>query len=120
MISFVGYIPHWPSSFPLITGWDVSGVIEEVGSEVTKFNVGDEVYSYNRPAFDEPERAATEGTIGVNGCCAEFVSVAEWKVALKPKIFPLQKQVNLILLGRKYITYHFSRRWHSIGCSYGL
>lgn len=79
------WIPAWPQALPIITGWDVAGVVVEVGSEVQKFQVGDEVYSYNRPAFDDPLHAPNEPVIGVDGCCAEYVKVAEWKVALKPK-----------------------------------
>ena len=30
--------------FPLVLGWDISGVVEAVGSEVSKFNVGDAVF----------------------------------------------------------------------------
>ncbi|MGH8875991.1 MAG: alcohol dehydrogenase catalytic domain-containing protein, partial [Stackebrandtia sp.] len=29
---------------PFILGWDVSGVVEQVGIGVTRFSVGDEVY----------------------------------------------------------------------------
>src|SRR6202035_3369333 len=32
-------------SFPLILGWDLSGVIEEVGPGATRFEKGDEVFS---------------------------------------------------------------------------
>src|SRR5690349_8501798 len=32
----------FPVSFPWIPGWDLSGVVEEVGAGVTKFNKGDE------------------------------------------------------------------------------
>jgi len=37
---------------PIVLGWDASGVIESVGSAVTKFKVGDEVFysgELNRP-----------------------------------------------------------------------
>src|SRR5579871_4019777 len=47
--------------FPLILGWDVSGVIEKVGSSVSHFKIGDEVYG--RP---DPSR---------NGTYAEYVAV---------------------------------------------
>lgn len=40
------------SELPLILGWDISGVIEEVGSEVTQFKPGDAVYGMIRfPQF---------------------------------------------------------------------
>ena len=36
---------RFPTNFPLIPGWDVSGVIEKTGGEVKNFKKGDEVYS---------------------------------------------------------------------------
>jgi NADPH2:quinone reductase len=45
------YVDHVP--LPAITGHDVSGVIEEIGSHVTDFQVGDEVY-YTPKIFDGP------------------------------------------------------------------
>jgi NADPH:quinone reductase-like Zn-dependent oxidoreductase len=57
--------------FPLILGWDVSGVIAEVGKDVTGFKIGDEVFSNT-----ENHR---------NGSYAEYVAVNESEVALKPK-----------------------------------
>jgi NADPH:quinone reductase-like Zn-dependent oxidoreductase len=58
-------------SFPLIPGWDVSGVIEEVGSGVSRFKKGDEVYG-----MAEATR---------NGAYAEYIVVREFEVAFKPK-----------------------------------
>jgi NADPH:quinone reductase-like Zn-dependent oxidoreductase len=37
-----------PFHFPVILGWDVAGVIEEVGAAVTWFRPGDNVYGYIR------------------------------------------------------------------------
>lgn len=34
--------------FPLIPGWDIAGVVEQVGPAVTEFAPGDEVIGYNR------------------------------------------------------------------------
>jgi NADPH:quinone reductase-like Zn-dependent oxidoreductase len=45
------YAEHVP--LPAITGHDISGVIEEVGSHVTEFRVGDEVY-YTPRIFGGP------------------------------------------------------------------
>lgn len=58
-------------SFPLILGWDFSGVVEAVGPDVTKFQIGSEVFS--RP------------DIARDGAYAEFIVVRESEVASKPK-----------------------------------
>ena len=57
--------------FPLILGWDISGVVEAVGDAVVDFAVGDEVYGMPRfPA--------------VAAAYAEYVTVPTTDVARKP------------------------------------
>ncbi|MGC4087661.1 MAG: NADP-dependent oxidoreductase [Polyangiaceae bacterium] len=58
-------------TLPLILGWDFSGVIEAVGSDVTDFKVGEAVYG--RP---EPTR---------NGTYAEYTTVRSNCIARKPR-----------------------------------
>jgi NADPH:quinone reductase-like Zn-dependent oxidoreductase len=60
----------WPHKFPLILGWDLSGVVEELGRGVSRFKIGDEVYS-----LPDPTR---------NGAYADYVVVRESELALKP------------------------------------
>jgi NADPH:quinone reductase-like Zn-dependent oxidoreductase len=60
--------------FPLILGWDLSGVIEEVGpgpAAAGQFKKGDEVFS-------KPDASR-------DGAYAEYIVVRESEVALKPK-----------------------------------
>lgn len=67
-----GYLREMlPHTLPLVMGWDVSGVITAIGSGVTRFKVGDEVFS--RP------------DILRDGTYAEYVIIRETEVALKPK-----------------------------------
>src|SRR6476646_4461696 len=61
----------WPHKFPLILGWDVSGVVEAIGTGVSRFKKGDEVYS-------EPDASR-------DGAYADYIVVRESEVALKPK-----------------------------------
>ncbi len=58
-------------TFPLVLGWDVSGVVEGLGSGLTRLKIGDEVFS--RP------------DISRDGAYAEFIVIKESEVALKPK-----------------------------------
>ena len=58
-------------TFPLVLGWDVSGVIESLGTGITRLKVGDEVFS--RP------------DIARDGAYAEFIVIKESELALKPK-----------------------------------
>ena len=39
---------RFPSHFPLVPGWDVAGVVEDAGPDVTEFSPGDEVVGYVR------------------------------------------------------------------------
>jgi len=69
-----GYMKDYiPLPLPFIPGWDVSGVVEAVGSGVTKFKKGDEVYA-------RPDVAAHG-----YGAYAEYVVAKETETSLKPK-----------------------------------
>ncbi len=39
-----GYVPHEDESQPRILGWDATGVVKSVGSDVTLFKPGDKVW----------------------------------------------------------------------------
>jgi len=72
-------------SFPLILGWDVSGVVEAVGPEVTRFKVGDAVFS--RPDIKR------------DGTYAEYVAIRETELAFKPKTISHAEAASLPLAG---------------------
>ncbi len=44
-----GYLREmFPHTFPVIPGWDVAGIVMEMGPQVTRFAIGDHVYAYCR------------------------------------------------------------------------
>ena len=75
-------LPYKPP-FPL--GHDVAGVVVKVGSQVKNFKVGDEVYA--RPA---------DFRIGT---FAEFISIHQNDVAIKPKSLTMEEAASIPLVG---------------------
>jgi alcohol dehydrogenase len=73
-----------PYKFPLILGHDISGVITKVGSGVTKFKVGDQVYA--RPADFKI------------GAFAEYIAVNEKDLALKPANINFEEAASIPLV----------------------
>ncbi len=81
-----GYLKEMISyPMPVTLGWDVSGVVTAVGSDVTRFHVGDSVYS--RPDIKR------------NGTYAEYVAIRENEVALKPLTISHNEAASLPLAG---------------------
>lgn len=76
---------RFPVKLPLIPGWDFSGEIEEVGSEILNFRKGDEVYG--RP---DPTK---------NGTYAEYVVVKANLINEKPKSIDHEKAAGVPLAG---------------------
>lgn len=74
-----------PYRLPLILGNDVAGVVVRVGSKVRQFKSGDEVYA--RPDKDRI------------GTFAEFISLDESDVALKPKNLTMEEAASIPLVG---------------------
>lgn len=81
-----GYLKDMmPITFPYILGYDLSGVVREVGKDVTKFKVGDAVYS--RPNQED------------SGSLAAFARVKEAELALKPKAISHEDAASIPLAG---------------------
>ncbi|MFE4761275.1 NADP-dependent oxidoreductase [Bacillus mycoides] len=70
---------------PLILGNDFSGVIVKVGTKVTQFKVGDEIYA--RPRKDKI------------GTFAEYIAIHENDIALKPKNLTFEEAASIPLVG---------------------
>ena len=74
-----------PYKTPFINGHDLAGVITKVGAKVSKFKIGDEVYS--RP---------TDFRIGT---FAEYIAVNENDLAFKPKNLTMGEAASIPLVG---------------------
>lgn len=71
-------------SLPLILGSDLAGVVTRVGSKVTRFSPGDEVYAH--PGQDRI------------GTFAEFIAIDQANVALKPKNLTMEEAASMPLV----------------------
>src|SRR5438094_3062038 len=63
------YAKQFGTHLPLIPGYDIAGIVEKTGANITKLKAGDAVYGY--PTF--------------GGGWAQYVTVKEWEVAAKPR-----------------------------------
>lgn len=71
----------WACPLPFIPGYDMSGVVEEVGTSVTNFAVGDEVFCTNWGTLrhDDDEGNTIASTF------AEYIQLPSYKLSNKPK-----------------------------------
>lgn len=77
---------YYPDKLPAILGCDGAGIVEKIGSAVTRFKVGDSVYFNNGGIGDEP------------GCYAEFTTLHEEYCAASPANISLQDSAALPLV----------------------
>jgi NADPH:quinone reductase-like Zn-dependent oxidoreductase len=81
-----GYLKEMISyQFPLILGWDLSGIVDKVGDEVTGFTPGDAVYS--RPELSR------------DGAYAEYIAVRATELARKPETVSFAEAASIPLAG---------------------
>lgn len=76
------FLPYKP---PFVNGHDVAGVVTQIGSKVRNFKIGDEVYS--RPSDYRM------------GTFAEYISIDENDLALKPKNLSMEEAASIPLVG---------------------
>ncbi|MFF5537625.1 NADP-dependent oxidoreductase [Streptomyces cinerochromogenes] len=79
--------PVLDAVFPVIPGWDVSGVVVQPGAAVTEFAAGDEVIGYVREDF------LSRGTF------AEYVAAPVRTLARKPRTLSFEEAAGLPLAG---------------------
>ncbi|MFJ3203010.1 NADP-dependent oxidoreductase [Streptomyces sp. NPDC086989] len=79
-----GFLSAGEPTGPLVIGNELAGVVTEVGGEVTRFAVGDEVFSRVDPR--------------VGGAFAEYVAVDQSLVAAKPSGLTFEEAASLPLV----------------------
>ena len=77
---------HAQQPLPAVLGLDMAGVVEEIGSSVTTFKPGDEVYGM------------VGGVGGLQGTLAELIAVDADLLALKPKNLSMRQAAALPLI----------------------
>ncbi|MFE3788642.1 NADP-dependent oxidoreductase [Streptomyces goshikiensis] len=83
-----GYIdPIMEVRFPVIPGWDVSGVVEAIGPDTFDYAVGDEVFGYLRKDWVQ------------SGTYAELVSAPVRTLARKPRELTFEQAAGIPLAG---------------------
>lgn len=76
-----------PHRFPLILGWEASGIVERVGKNVSSFHKGEKVYVYGRKPILE------------QGSWAEYFTFPEEHGAKAPKNLSLAEAAGVPLAG---------------------
>lgn len=77
---------YYPDKLPAILGCDGAGVVDQVGSAVTRFKAGDEVFFCNGGLGDEA------------GCYAEYTTLHEDHCAAKPAPLSMSEAAALPLV----------------------
>jgi NADPH:quinone reductase-like Zn-dependent oxidoreductase len=85
MIAKGAFKPILHFQLPAVMGSDVAGVVVEVGSQVSRFNVGDAIFA---STFDSG-----------NGTLAEYAVVAERAAALKPANLDFAEAASIPMVG---------------------
>ncbi len=76
---------RYGADFPMILGFDCSGIVAEVGAEVTDFVVGDEVFA--------------RSDVGTGRCYAEYAALNPGTVAMKPATLNHVEAASIPLCG---------------------
>lgn len=76
----------WSKNLPQVLHGDVAGVVEEVGSDVSRFQVGDEVYG------------CAGGIAGIDGALSEYMLVDADLMARKPASLSMRQAAALPLV----------------------
>jgi NADPH2:quinone reductase len=97
-------------STPIILGWDASGVVKEIGAEVSNFKIGDEVYysgELNRPGSNAEFQAVDQRLVSLKpknisfaeAAAMPLTTVTAWEALLENKNFDLNSPSHVLIIG---------------------
>ena len=78
---------YHPDKLPAILGCDGAGIVEAIGSAVTRFKVGDQVFFCNGGLGDEPGNYAEYTTLHEDYCAAKPSTISLQDAAALPLVF---------------------------------
>ena len=84
----------WVTPFPFIPGYDVAGIVEGVGKDVTDFKIGDRVAAVNWGVGKHDQEGQPTG-----GAFAEYVAWPAQKISLVPDTVSLENAAAIPLVG---------------------
>eukprot|EP00514_Thraustochytrium_sp_LLF1b_P012190 CAMPEP_0184542260 /NCGR_PEP_ID=MMETSP0199_2-20130426/1872_1 /TAXON_ID=1112570 /ORGANISM="Thraustochytrium sp., Strain LLF1b" /LENGTH=318 /DNA_ID=CAMNT_0026936031 /DNA_START=137 /DNA_END=1089 /DNA_ORIENTATION=+ len=92
--------PLWPTPLPLTPGYDISGVVDQVASDVTNFKAGDNVFCCNWE-LDEGQPTGQHGDkFGlIGGGLAEYILLPAVKLSAKPEGVSHEEAAGVSLVG---------------------
>lgn len=104
-----------PGSAPKVLGWDAAGIVEQVGSEVTLFKPGDEVYyagSIIRAGSNSEYQVVDERIVGKKPASLSFeeaaalplTTITAWealfeRLGIEPQKTPANEASKLLIIG---------------------
>jgi NADPH2:quinone reductase len=78
---------YFPDKLPALLGCDGAGIVEAVGSAVTRFKAGDEVFFCNGGFGNEPGTYAEYASLHEDYCAAKPTSISLQDAAALPLVF---------------------------------
>jgi NADPH:quinone reductase-like Zn-dependent oxidoreductase len=82
-----GIRKNLPHNFPIVLGWDMSGIVEATGFGARRYKEGDEVFAYaRRPCVEK-------------GTYAEYIALPECYITAKPRTLSFCEAASVPLAG---------------------
>jgi len=90
----------WPTPLPFTPGYDVSGTVDQVASDVTAFKTGDDVFCCNWALDEGQAMGQHDDKFGLTGgALAQYILVPAVKLTAKPEGVSHEQAAGIALVG---------------------